>query len=73
MVMSGGDSDTVQRKGTPSATQPLEHLNQRQVGAGDGLEEPLLLHHRGVFGVANEGEVRVQDERKVAGGHVVCP
>ena len=42
--------------------QALEHLQQRQVRARDGLVQPLLLHHRRIFGVAHEGEVRVQNQ-----------
>jgi hypothetical protein len=52
--MSGADSDTVQRNATPSL---------------DGLLQPAFLHHRGIFGMANEGEVRVQDQREITVGH----
>jgi hypothetical protein len=33
MVMSGGDSDTVAPVGDAVGHQPLEHLDERQVGA----------------------------------------
>ena len=49
--------------------QPLEHLHQRQVRPGDRLVEPLLLHHRRIFGVTDERQVGVQDEREISGGH----
>ena len=49
--------------------QPLEDLQQRQVSPGDGLVQPALLHDRRVLGVADEREVRVQDESEIPGGH----
>ena len=49
--------------------EPLEDLKERQVGAGDGLVEPVLLHHGRIFRVTDEGQVRVQDEREVTLGH----
>ena len=49
--------------------QTLEHLQERQVGTRDGLVKPLLLHHRGILRVANEGKVGVQNQREVSGGH----
>ena len=51
------------------ADQPLERLQQRQVRAGDRLVQPLLLHHRRIFGVTDERQVRVQDQREVSGRH----
>ena len=49
--------------------EALEHLHERQVGAGDPLVEPLLLHHRGVLGMPDERQVGVEDEREISGGH----
>ena len=49
--------------------QTLEHLQERQVGTRDGLVKPLLLHHRRIFRVTNEGKVGVQNQREVSGGH----
>ena len=70
MATSGGVSDIVSRKGTPSSHEPVEDLEQRDVGLGDRLEEPVLLEEVVVLGMAHEGQVRVQDEREVAGdGH----
>ena len=56
-------------EGNAIGDQPLEDLQQRQIGAGDGLEEPALLHDRRVLGVANEGQVRVKDQREISGRH----
>ncbi len=47
----------------------LEKLNERQVRAGDGLVEPLLFHHRRIFGVPHVRKVRVEHEREVSDGH----
>ena len=56
---------------------PVEDPQQRQVGLGDGLVEPVLLQEVLVLRVAHEGEVGVQVERDVAenvlGGHLRAP
>jgi hypothetical protein len=56
-------------EGDVIAHQPVEHLEQRQVRARDGLVQPLLFHDRRVLGVTDEREVSVQDQREVADGH----
>jgi hypothetical protein len=56
-------------EGNPVGDQALERLQERQIGARDAFVEPLLLHYRRIFGVTHEGEVSVQDERQVTGGH----
>src|SRR5262249_36246478 len=49
--------------------EALEHLDEGQVGPGDALVEPLLLHHRGVLGMADERQVSMQHEGEVAERH----
>ena len=49
--------------------EALEHLDQREVGPGDALVEPLLLHHRGILGMPDERQVRMQHEGEVSRGH----
>ena len=50
------------------ARQPLEDLEQREVGLGQGLEEPVFLEETLVFRMAHERQVRVQHEREIAFG-----
>jgi hypothetical protein len=54
--------------------QAEERLQQRHVGLGDRLEEPVLLEEVVVLGVAHERQVRVQHQAEVApaGGPVVA-
>ena len=51
--------------------QPLEDVQQRDVGFGDRLEEPILFEEIVVLRVAHERQVRVQDEREVTARHEV--
>ena len=46
---------------------PLQHLQQRDVTFCDRLEQPVFLQKPVMFRMANKGQVRVQDERKVTG------
>ena len=66
IVGEHGDERGRERDGTAEGYavghQALERLQERQIGAGDALIEPLLLHHRRVFGMTDEGQVRVQHE-----------
>ena len=48
------------------AHQAVEDADQRYVGLADGLEEPVFFEEAVVFGVADEGQVRVQHYRHVA-------
>jgi hypothetical protein len=41
----------------------LEHVQQRNVGFGDGLEEPVLFEEIVVLRVAHVRQVRVQHDR----------
>ena len=50
------------------ARQALEDIEQRKVGFGQGLEEPVLFEEVFVLRVAHEREVCVQYEREVAFG-----
>ena len=47
--------------------QPLGDVEDRQVGAGEGIEEPLLTERVGPEAL-DVGHVRVQDDREVADG-----
>jgi hypothetical protein len=57
------------------AVEPLEDFDQRQVGLEDGFEEPVLLEVVGVLGMADEGEVGVENnlERAVHGRLQLLP
>jgi hypothetical protein len=50
------------------ADEPVEHVGQRHVRLGDGLEEPALFVEVGMFGMAHVRQVRVQDGTPVPGG-----
>ncbi len=51
--------------------QGREDLKQRQVDFGDGFVEPVFLQKLGVFWVAHEGQVRVEDETEKSVRHLV--
>ena len=59
----------VSRKRTPSLEQRVEDVEQRDVGLGDGLVEPVLFEEVLVLGVADERQVGVQHEAEVADFH----
>jgi hypothetical protein len=46
--------------------ESLHHAKQRNVGLGDRLKKPLFLEEMLVLRMANEGEMRVQDEGEMA-------
>ena len=48
------------------ALPAFHHLDQRDVSFGDGLEEPVFLQKLLVFRMADERQVRVQDEGEMA-------
>ena len=48
------------------ALPALHHLEQGNVGLGDGLEEPGFLQKLLVFGMPDERQMRVEDEGEVA-------
>jgi len=48
--------------------QPVHHVDERDVGLGDRLVEPVLLEEVLVLRMPDEGEVRVEDQREVALG-----
>ena len=45
--------------------EPLHHLQQRDVGFGNCLEEPIFLEKVLVLGMPHERQVRVQNEREM--------
>ena len=50
----------------PVAPPALKGLEQRQVGFGDGLEQPALLQKFFMFRMPHEWQVRMEDDGKVA-------
>ena len=50
----GGDGNR-QAEGHPVPQQPLENAQKRQIGLGDGLEEPVLLQEPFAVGVRTKG------------------
>ena len=46
------------------ADESLQHHEKRDVGFGDGFEEPILFQEFFVFRVPHERQVRVEDERE---------
>ena len=69
MASSVGLSDIVRRAVEAVALERLEDVEERQVGLGDGLEEPALLEDVVVLGMADERQVGVEHERDAAACH----
>ncbi len=46
--------------------QPVEHLDEWDIGLGQRLEEPVLLEKLLVLGMPHVGEVGMEDEREIA-------
>ncbi len=57
----------------PVALQPLEDRQQRQVGLGNGLVEPVLLQEALGFRMAHERQVGVQHQGQVPADHSPTP
>ena len=55
------------------AQQAVEHPDDRDVGLGQRLEEPVLLEEVRVLGVADVGKVRVEDRTPVPDRHGPLP
>ena len=51
------------------AQQAVEDADERDVGLGQRLEEPVLLEELRVLGMADVRQVRVQDRAPVPDGH----
>ena len=49
------------------ALPAIHHLNQRQIGFGDGLEQPAFFQKLFVFRMPDVRQMRVEDDGKVAG------
>ncbi len=60
-------SEIVSRKATSSLGQPAQQAEEREVGLGDGFEEPVFLKKVVVFRVPDERQMRVEDERERGG------
>src|SRR4051812_6985627 len=50
--------------------QPPHHTQERQIGFGDGFEEPVFLEKILVLRMPDEWQMRVQDERERTGHKV---
>ena len=59
-------SDIVSLKATPSSTSRLHHAQERQVGFGDGFEEPIFLEKIFVLRMPDKRQMRVEDEREMS-------
>ena len=46
--------------------EPAHHTEERNVGFGHGLIEPVFFEEVRVFGVTNEREMRMQDDAEIA-------
>ena len=77
LVAQHSDQGRRQRQGDPEGDPvvdaAIEHLQQRKVGLGDRLVEPILLEEFRVFRVAHVREMRVQDDRERAVAHLPFP
>ena len=51
------------------AFQAVEDFEQRDVGLGDGLVEPVFFEEIVVFGMADERQMGVQDEAEITERH----
>ena len=69
MLASVGEIDSVSLNGVPSACEAVEELDERDVGFGDRLEEPALLQEAVVLGMADVGQVGVQDQQQITLRH----
>ena len=69
MAASVGVTDMVSRQSTPSRSRPVHHLQERNVGLGDGFVEPVFFEEVVVLGMAHEGQMGMQDQTKVTGWH----
>ena len=41
--------------------EPLHHIKEREISFGDRLVQPIFLEKLGIFGMAYEGKVGVED------------
>ncbi len=51
------------------AFEAVHHFQQRDIGFGDGLVEPVFLEEIVVLGMADEGQMGVQDQTKITERH----
>ena len=51
------------------ALEAVEDFEQRDVGLGDGLVEPVFFEEVVVLGMADEGQVGVQDQAEITERH----
>ncbi len=56
-------------EGNAVADETLHHIQEGQIGFGDRLVQPILLEKLGIFGMAHEGKVGVEDGGYVTEGH----
>ena len=63
---SGGERDIVRRVCMPSSMPAFHHLDERDVGFGDGLKEPVFLQKLLVLRVPHKRQVRVQHQSEMA-------
>ena len=51
------------------AFEAVHHFEERDVGLGDGLVEPVFFEKIVVFGMAHVGQMGVQDQAKITEWH----
>ena len=56
-----------EREGRVHAVAPpaVQHVNQREIGFGDGFEQPAFFQELFMFRVAHKGQMRVQDDGEI--------
>jgi len=77
MIVKHGNQRRRQREGKAEVyslfNQFLKGPEQGNITFCDGLKEPTFLHDPRLFRVTDIGQVRVQDQRKIACGHKTYP
>ena len=69
MAASVGVTDMVSAPIDAVALEAVEDFQQRDVGFGDGLVEPILFEEVVVLGMADERQVGVQDQTEITERH----
>ena len=69
MAASVGVTDMVSRQSAAVAFQAVEHFEERNVGLGDRLVEPIFLEKVVVLRMADVRQMSVQDQTKIAERH----
>ena len=65
----GGRDGHRQPKGDAFGIQTVKHIQQRDIGLGDGFKKPILLHIAGLFRVAYKRKMGMENQPEISFGH----